>query len=158
VNPARRIDASMAAGLYAAPALGGPISVPEGTLLRGYAYGLPTGEAVAGELGLTPLSASAVAATFNGTGGIAYPTELGGRTPLWYYVLAEAKHHGGTRLGPVGSTIVAEVLIGLVRRSADSILTNPGWKPSLPAAKRGKFELDDLLRFARVLPPSAPTT
>ncbi|MGH8919924.1 MAG: peroxidase family protein, partial [Actinomycetes bacterium] len=68
------------------------------------------------------------------------------------YVLAEAKHHGGARLGPVGSTIIAEVLIGLVRRSADSILSAPNWTPSLPSTKRGKFELADLLRFAKVLP------
>jgi hypothetical protein len=57
----------------------------------------------------------------------------------------------GQRLGPVGSTIVAEVLIGLVRRSQDSILRTPGWAPSLPAAHPGRFELADLLRFARVL-------
>jgi hypothetical protein len=46
---------------------------------------------------------------------------------------------------------VAEVLIGLVRRSQDSILRTPGWTPSLPAAHPGRFELADLLRFARVL-------
>ena len=77
-----------------------------------------------------------------------------GRTPLWYYLLAEAKHPDGgdgQRLGPVGSTIVAEVLIGLVRRSQDSILRTPGWTPSLPSAHPGRFELADLLRFARVL-------
>jgi nucleoid-associated protein YgaU len=73
------------------------------------------------------------------------------RTPLWYYLLAEAKHHGGHRLGPVGSTIVAEVLIGLVRRSDDSILRAPGWIPSLPTAQPGRFELADLLRFAKVV-------
>jgi hypothetical protein len=74
------------------------------------------------------------------------------RTPLWYYPLAEAKHHGGQRLGPVGSIILAEVLIGLVRRSDDSILRTPGWTPTLPAATPGRFELADLLRFAKVLP------
>ena len=73
------------------------------------------------------------------------------RTPLWYYLLAEAKHHGGNRLGPVGGTIVAEVLVGLVRRSTDSILSVPSWKPSLPSAKPGTFTLSDLLRFAGVL-------
>jgi hypothetical protein len=42
------------------------------------------------------------------------------RTPLWYYILAEAAVLGGSQhLGPVGSTIVAEVLVGLVRRSPD---------------------------------------
>jgi nucleoid-associated protein YgaU len=82
--------------------------------------------------------------------------EAGGfasRTPLWFYILAEASHHhGGARLGPVGSTLVAEVLVGLVRRSEDSILKLPGWAPSLPAADPGSFELADLLRFAGVLP------
>ena len=80
------------------------------------------------------------------------------RTPLWYYVLAEARHHGGSRLGPVGSTIVAEVLIGLIRRSEDSILRSPGWFPSLPQSTPGVFELQDLLRFAGVLPQPAVVT
>ncbi|MGH3937629.1 MAG: peroxidase family protein [Pseudonocardiaceae bacterium] len=123
-------------------------------LLRGYRMRLPTGQAVARFAGVPVLTAEQLRATS------ANPAQeqallAGGfqdRTPLWYYLLAEAKHHGGTRLGPLGSTIVAEVLIGLVRRSADSILTNPGWKPSLPAAKQGTFELADLLRFAKVLP------
>ncbi len=75
------------------------------------------------------------------------------RTPLWYYILAEAAFlRDGRRLGPVGSTIVAEVLVGLVRRSPDSILA-PGstWKPNLPSEVPGKFTLADLLRFSRVL-------
>ena len=75
------------------------------------------------------------------------------RTPLWYYVLAQAEAlREGRRLGPVGSTIVAEVLVGLVRRSPDSVLNtnNPG--PDLPAATPGEFTLSDLLRFAGVLP------
>ena len=74
------------------------------------------------------------------------------RTPLWYYVLAEAEVLGeGRRLGPVGSTLVAEVLVGLIRRSPGSILNtnNPG--PDLPSARPGEFTLADLLRFAGVL-------
>ncbi|MGQ0778508.1 MAG: peroxidase family protein [Pseudonocardiales bacterium] len=123
-------------------------------LLRGYRMRLPTGQAVAEFLGLPALTPEQLRAT---SANPAQEQALldGGfldRTPLWYYVLAEAKHHGGTRLGPVGSTIIAEVLIGLVRRSDDSILRKSGWKPSLPSAKRGTFELADLLRFARVLP------
>ena len=51
----------------------------------------------------------------------------------------------------MASTIVAEVLIGLVRRSKDSILGRARWQPSLPSAQPGKFELVDLLRFAKVL-------
>jgi hypothetical protein len=82
------------------------------------------------------------------------------RTPLWYYVLAEAavlgkkdgQGEGGQRLGPVGSTIVAEILVGLVRRSPDSILDpESDWEPNLPSAQPGTFTLPDLLRFAGVL-------
>jgi hypothetical protein len=78
------------------------------------------------------------------------------RTPLWYYILAEACHAGQGRLGPVGSTIVAEVLIELVRRSLDFILAHPGWTPSLPSATPGTFELADLLKLAGVLDTSIP--
>jgi hypothetical protein len=45
--------------------------------------------------------------------------ELLRRTPLWYYILAEAAIlRNGQSLGPAGSTIVAKVLVGLVRRNA----------------------------------------
>jgi hypothetical protein len=43
------------------------------------------------------------------------PPGWSGDTPLWLYVLSEAKHRGnGKRLGPVGRRIVAEVLIGII--------------------------------------------
>jgi hypothetical protein len=75
------------------------------------------------------------------------------RTPLWYYILAEAAElGGGQRLGPVGGTIVAEVLVGLVRRSANSILRAQNWQPTLPSAQPGAFTLTDLLKFAGVIP------
>ena len=51
----------------------------------------------------------------------------------------------------MGGTIVAEVLIGLVRRSDDSILRTAGRALTLPAATPGRFELADLLRFAKIL-------
>ncbi len=74
------------------------------------------------------------------------------RTPLWYYIAAEAAILGnGRRLGPVGGTIVAEVLVGLVRRSENSILRTQNWQPTLPSADEDTFALADLLRFAEVL-------
>jgi nucleoid-associated protein YgaU len=51
----------------------------------------------------------------------------------------------------VGSTVVAEVLIGIARRSDDSILRQPEWAPSLPSLDPAAFKLADLLRFAGVL-------
>jgi hypothetical protein len=128
-------------------------------LLRGYRLRLPTGQAVANHLGLPTLTPEQLrAAAVNPQQEQAL--QDGGfleRTPLWFYLLAEAAHGGGARLGPVGSTIVAEVLIGLIRRSADSILRTPGWAPFLPATVPGHFELADLLRFAGVLPADAPS-
>jgi len=131
-------------------------------LLRGYLLRLPTGQAVAGALGLAPLTpaeieavATAVQAPSGQERQVDVLREAGflNRTPLWYYILAEAAARaGGQHLGPVGSTIVAEVLIGLVRRSSDSILRHRHWTPSLPSAQPGTFELSDLLRFAGVLP------
>jgi hypothetical protein len=82
-------------------------------------------------------------------------TKLSKRTPLWYYILAEAAIlRKGRRLGPVGSTIVAEVLVGLIRRSPNSILDpDVDWQPNLPSADQGR-NLADLLRFARVFQSS----
>jgi hypothetical protein len=72
------------------------------------------------------------------------------RTPLWFYILAEAAYYNrGYRLGPVGSTIVAEVLIGILRNSSYSILADPHWRPTLGSTP-GKFDLQDLLKLAGV--------
>jgi nucleoid-associated protein YgaU len=131
-------------------------------LLRGYRLRLPTGQAVAGLLGVPVLGEKDLLAAASTQEQID-ALEAGGfvaRTPLWFYILAEAAHfHDGERLGPVGSTLVAEVLAGLVRRSEDSILKVPGWTPSLPSATPGTFELADLLSFAGVLGrPTRPRT
>jgi hypothetical protein len=118
---------------------------------------MPTGQAVARWLGLPILTATQIKAAAADPNQVQALHDGGflSHTPLWYYLLAEAAHPrggNGQRLGPVGSTIVAEVLIGLIRRSEDSILSTPGWQPSLPAAHPGSFELADLLHFAGVLP------
>jgi hypothetical protein len=41
-------------------------------------------------------------------------------------------------------------LVGLVRRSENSILRAQDWEPTLPSAQPGTFTLADLLRFAGV--------
>ena len=116
---------------------------------------MPTGQAVAQALGMTPLTPAQIQAAAGSPSQVT-ALQSGGflsRTPLWYYVLAEAAHGGGQRLGPVGSTIVVEVLTALVRRSPDSILKGKKqWKPSLPSSSAGTFKLADLLRLAGSLP------
>lgn len=79
------------------------------------------------------------------------PRLLHGRVDVTEILAEAAFLRNGRRLGPVGSTIVAEVLVGLVRRSPDSILAQGStWKPNLPSPQQGRT-LEDLLRFAGVL-------
>jgi hypothetical protein len=122
-------------------------------LLRGYLLRMPTGQAVANALGEQVLTEDEIKE------GAASPDQVqaleqGGflnRTPLWYYILVEsAVRAEGQHLGPVGSRLVAEVIVGLIQRSPDSILRQPGWEPSL-GQQQGRFDLPDLLRFAGVL-------
>jgi hypothetical protein len=160
VNMARKLDTKLAGGLFRLRNVEGQVEAPEGAarlavrnLLRGYRLRLPTGQAIARLLGFEPLKGDQLREAAASEEQFA-ALDAGGfleRTPLWYYLLAEAKLHGrGDHLGPVGSTIVAEVLAGLVMRSEDSILRQPGWKPCLSGAE-GAFDLFDLLRFAGVL-------
>ncbi len=107
-------------------------------LQRGQAVGLPSGEAVARELGLEPLSAEQV-----GLAEVGWEQE----TPLWLYVLKEAELlEDGDRLGPVGGRIVGEVLIGIIDADPESFRSvDPSWKPTLPSHEAGRFGIADLL-------------
>ena len=100
-------------------------------LQRGLATGLPSGEAVARRLGVQPLDADEVGVLEHG-----WTAE----TPLWFYVLKEAEVRcAGRRLGPVGGTIVAEVLVTALERDPTSYLAlQPDWTPtSGPGADTG---------------------
>lgn len=173
LSKARRIDTELVEPLERLQTIpGGPepglaAKLAVRNLLRGYQMRMPTGQAVARTLRkklrgvrdipvLSPEQIKKAAA--NDKQREVLQRKLPGgatfleRTPLWYYILAEAAFlRNGQRLGPVGSTIVAEVFVGLVRRSPHSILA-PGstWKPNLPSPERGRT-LADLLRFAGVL-------
>jgi hypothetical protein len=127
---AKKIDGRLVGPLIALPvALTGATEVEEfhslavRDLERGQGVGLPSGEAVARRMGEPPLSADEV-----GTASAGWSSE----TPLWYYILREADvHHAGNRLGPVGSRIVGEVLIGLLDLDPGSVRHAPqSWTPS----------------------------
>lgn len=132
-------------------------------LLRGYLLGLPTGEAVARALAIRPLTrAELLRSTPAGVRSALTSPQLTGRTPLWYYVLKEAEVlTGGNSLGPVGSRLVAETVIGLVRHDPESYLNGvPAWgAESVPTLGTGPqartiTTIADLLDVAGVLPPS----
>jgi hypothetical protein len=156
-NRARPIDTSLSRELFNLTEFKKPM--PEArlsvrNLLRGYMLRLPTGQAVASALGLKVLRPEDIEAVASSVSDAQLASVRDGgfseRTPLWYYILAEAAAESTGRLGPVGSTIVAEVLIGLIRGSKDSILREPGWKPTLGGTP-GLFTLRDLLKLGNVL-------
>ena len=102
-------------------------------LLRGYLLAIPTGQAVAQAMGVTALTASQLTQDNNPLVNDALAA--GGftaATPLWYYVLKEAEVlANGESLGPVGSRIVCETIIGQVREDDASYLAQPGtWTPA----------------------------
>jgi hypothetical protein len=109
-------------------------------LRRGYSLALPTGQAVAARIGTPPIGITS-ASTGLGDEAIAPFIE---RTPLWLYVLAEAKQNGG-KLGVVGTTIVAETLIALIKRSKPSIFDSKGRRISA-----NRHVLADIVRLAAV--------
>ena len=51
------------------------------------------------------------------------------KTPLWFYCLQEASEKGDGRLTGVGGSIVASVIIRLMKLDPDSVLNNPGFTP-----------------------------
>lgn len=141
----RLIDTRIATALSTLPTTvvtdGGPVALPARNLLRGVALGLPSGQAVANHLGVTPY-----------VGTITDPTGatlvIPDPAPLWFYCLAEAQMQGGNGLGPVAGTIVAEVLIGILLADPDSwINQDPLWVPTLGATD-GEFTMTDLLAAA----------
>ncbi len=157
-NRARPIDTRLTRELFDLQAFGKPMPVEARlsvrNLLRGYLMRLPTGQAVAGALNLPVMNAEEIQQVAQNVSDqqLQAVRALGfsERTPLWYYLLAEAAAGQSGRLGPVGSTVVAEVLIGLVRGSMDSILRKKDWQPWLGTSP-GQFELRDLLKLAGVL-------
>jgi hypothetical protein len=124
-------------------------SLASRNLVRGRQLGLPSGQAVARAIEGAPVlhnedvGFDEVLRRY----GESEDTEM----PLWYYVLAEARHGSdGEHLGPVGSRIVAETLVGLVASDTSSYLVvQPGWEPTLPAphSGSGEFGVADLLDF-----------
>jgi len=150
-QPSRKIDTRLAPPLLRLP---GDLDAAHNSLAtlnlrRAKALQLPSGQAIAQAMGLTPLAANELGLDRFGLTP-AQRTPLEQDTPLWYYVLREAERGGGEQLGPVGGRIVAETLIGLLAGDPLSFLSvQPAWKPErIPAAAPGRFTFADLLKFA----------
>jgi hypothetical protein len=120
-------------------------------LRRGKALQLPSGQAVAERMGVTPLTTAELGLDKLGLRDD-HRAELEANAPLWFYILKEAEvREQGLQLGEVGGRIVAEVLIGILSGDPSSYLrVQPTWKPdgTIPAFRPGAFTLGDLLKFA----------
>jgi hypothetical protein len=140
------------------------VSLAVQNLLRSWLVGVPTAQSIVERINdslpsedrIKPLTADEIAADHGTTLRQSGMHKL---TPLWYYILIEAKTvHEGLRLGPVGSRIVAETFVGLIKASNTSILrkenpTDPDWRPHLGPVQPERFNMSDLLFFVNDLNP-----
>ena len=137
VERASRLDAKMADDLLALP---GPVdslhrSLATRNMVRGQSFLLPSGETVARCIGRPDAEIAQIHDAVAASG-----LPLGAGTPLWFYILKEAELIGreeadgsrrpGEGLGPVGATLVAETVIGLIELDPRSWLgANRNWRP-----------------------------
>jgi hypothetical protein len=167
---AYRIDTSLVNPLSTLPAsvAVNPSSLALRNLERGFRLGLPSGQAIARAMGLTPLHdeqiliGQAVDTPDAALPSIASDPNLrafANNCPLWTYVLAEAMQNkerittpvaeatqvNTPKLGPVGGRIVAEVLLGLLFGDRSSYFNaDPAFKPAGPA----NYTLKDFVNYA----------
>jgi len=161
VKPNKRIDAALSTPLFLLPVgtiagfqAGQPVSLPQRNLLRGVTWSLPSGQKIAREIDAEPVNMP----QFAGLKGRDFDLERS--SPLWAYCLHEGLAlAGGLTLGPVGGTIVGEVIIGLLELDERSYLSQDrGWEPTLPQRDgkvTGDFRMVDFLTFAGVAPTPA---
>lgn len=118
-------------------------------LRRGWRLGLPGGQAMAASVAAERRIEIPVLDRGRLVGGqagsVVEAAGFLGETPLWYYILREAEVLGtGGRLGPLGSVLVAETLIGLVLSDPASYWHQPGsgpggrWHPADGAQPAGR--------------------
>ncbi|MDB5617960.1 hypothetical protein [Tardiphaga sp.] len=140
-------------------------SLPSLNLLRGLALGLPSGQAVARRLNITPLTDEEL---WTDEGNLedanldarralfeAHKQDLHNNAPLWYYILREAeladqretnvdgekRMLGGHHPGEVGGRIVAEVLMAADNQSY--LVQYPAWTPTLRITPDASAPTDD---------------
>lgn len=109
-------------------------SLAQRNLLRGYGLSVPTGQAMAAAMSVPVLSAAELQE--GNSDAVNQALTDGGfleATPLWYYVLKEAEvRANGNSLGELGSRIVVETQVGIMRNDPDSYLNDSAgeWDPS----------------------------
>jgi len=164
IQPAYKIDSSLVNPLgHLPPAIAAHIpSLAERNLLRGLRMGLPSGQAVARQMELTPIADDDLrVGKANKADHDTNPRLMDlsprfkGNAPLWYYILAEAQQQfvdndTKIRLGPVGGRIVGEVFVGLLLGDKHSYLNQDAtWTPFQAFQNKGNFGIADLITQAQ---------
>jgi len=169
---ARRIDAKIAKGLFDLSKLSrmGPVlkHLARSNLFRSYNLSIPTGQAMCDAFKIFPLKPNQMLDCAD----VEKATSLNEswvdhRTPLWYYVLREAAvQQDGDCLGELGSRIISETIINLIKQDKNSYLNNC-CHPAIEKGADGEVTgirvadgpnglmatLQDILVFAGVLVP-----
>lgn len=132
-------------------------------LRRGLSLRLPTGQALhrylQGKGAVTSGPISNITTSLRNKPELAEflkksPSRLHERTPLWFYLLAEAEGGGGNRLGELGSWIVASTFVGVMLSDPDSALSRRFHPRQSPLRMPDDTPIDTLekwMRFALVL-------
>jgi hypothetical protein len=163
-NYARKITAMISPGLKNLPFLSDVHSDQKKNLairnlIRGNAFGLPSGQEVAKAMKLEAFALSPDEICSGPDGTIVSQYGYDKATPLWYYTLKEAEVLAkGERLGPVGSRIVAEVFVGLLQRPGSLLHKDTGiFKPEFGRienkAEQPKCTMSELLEWTGELRP-----
>jgi hypothetical protein len=153
VNFSRLIDTQVSSGLFTLP-IGGPAGAEAAgsnvlgfrNMLRGYFYGLASGQDVARAMGETVWAPDEVIDP-----GVVPGFSTG--TPLWYYVLYDSfRQRDGVTLGPVGARLVADVFLAMYQARGGLFRGHDKtFAPEAPvAATAGQFTFADLVVFAGV--------
>lgn len=157
MKPNKKIDTKISTPLFDLPLQAiftgdPPTSLAQRNLLRHLNWQLPSGQAIARQIGAPVLSKEDLAELRK-----IHPS-FDVSTPLWYYILKEAELlEDGLHLGPVGGRIVGEVFIGLLQADPNSYVNaQPHWQPTLPTRTGNPedFRMTDFLTFAGVDPAS----
>jgi hypothetical protein len=136
-----------------------PSELPVRTLLRGARMDLPSGEDVAREMSrrgnwIRILTDNEIVSGDHKEILTNPRYGLLGNTPLWYYVLKEAELHTngagqrGRSLGPLGSYLVADVILDALVADPDSYLSVPDWSPTIATMRGGgEASMSGVLKF-----------
>jgi hypothetical protein len=171
LNRARKIDTQIANGLHHVEELTTkpiatqrspgflPPELPVRTLLRGARLELPSGEDIAREISrrenwIRILTEDEIVSGDHRDILTNPRYGLFGNTPLWYYLLKEAELHKngagepGRSLGPLGSYLVADVILDALTADPDSYLSVPDWSPTIPTMAGGQGDsMSKILAF-----------